>query len=123
MVVSQPASGEIPRQLEPSLRIIGIRLGEREPRYIVDQLAIGPETYPARVLFGRLQKFLRVSTWAGLFDLESVALLDPVEQVFSHHPLDSLPVLRADGVSGLQIDFSRRKLRRTGEKTKTQRND
>ena len=89
---------------------------------MVDQLSIGAEGYMTGILFRSLQILLRRFARARLFDLEGVSPFDPIEKVFSHHPLDSLPVLWADGIAGLQINLGgRESRRRTGEKTQRKR--
>jgi hypothetical protein len=38
-------------------------------------------------------------------DFECVTLLNAIEKIFSNHSLNSLPIVRANGVTGLQINF------------------
>ena len=38
-------------------------------------------------------------------DFERIALLDAVEEVFTNHSLNLLPVMGADSITGLQINF------------------
>ena len=72
---------------------------------IVEQLTLGSQLDLAGVFSGSRDKFTGRADAAIVFDLETVASFDAVEQVFSHHPLYTLPVLRADGVAGFEVRF------------------
>jgi hypothetical protein len=47
-------------------------------------------------------------------------LLDAAQQIFANHSLDSLPIVRANGVTGLQINFGSDRQSRKAEEHKDQ---
>ena len=77
---------------------------------IVEQFAIGSQFGLTRITRGRSFVFLgSADGLAGLYS-QAIALLDSVQEVFTDHALDSLPVLRADGITGLEVGFGGPKL-------------
>jgi hypothetical protein len=85
---------------------------------IIQQLAIGPEAHFAGVFLAGFDVFLERLVDLGRFDLHRVAGFDATQKILADHALNPLPVLRADGLSRLEIRFGCRRLG-SGSKNET----
>src|SRR5262245_10131476 len=106
VVIPDPAPIEIPSHLQAHLRIVETHVGKRKPSNVVKKLSIGAQLNLTEVSDGGRIVLFGESDGPALLDAKGIALFDAVEEIFSHHSLRFLPILRSDGVAGLQIDFA-----------------
>src|SRR5215468_3979448 len=80
-------------------------IGERQPGDIVNKVCVRSQPNLTGVSASSQVVLFRHAHGPTFLDCEGIALLDPVEEIFSHHSLNSLPIVRADSIAGLQINF------------------
>src|SRR5262245_45807017 len=95
-------------------------VGKRQPGDIVNQVSVRSHPNLTRVSASRRSVLLRHTHQPTFLDCERIALLDSAQKVFANHPLNLLPVVRADSIAGLQINFGGNRRNKKTEERKDQ---
>src|SRR5262245_32593189 len=105
VIITQPAPIEIPSHLQTDLWIAEMQVGKRKPSDIVKKFPVRSKFKLSAVSASRRIVLFWHAHWPTFLDCEGMALLDSAQEIFANHPLDPLPVVRADSIAGLQINF------------------
>jgi hypothetical protein len=103
-IIPHPPPIEIPSQLQPCVGITGIEIRKRKPGYVIEKLAIAPESDPTGIFIRRLHIFSYRFESLGFSDLYRIPLLDPLQQVFPYHPLNLPPVVWTNRITRPEVN-------------------
>src|SRR5262245_59970481 len=120
IIVPGPTPIEIPGHLQSDLRISDMYIGEGQPGDIVSKVSVRSQPNLTGVSASSRVVLFRHAHGPTFLDCEGIALFDSAQEIFANHSLDLLPIVRADSIAGLQINFGGNRRSKKTEERKDQ---